>query len=75
MFTNIKYADMLLVMGECHSNLAEAVRTHTNRFPNRRQPSGHVLRRLIQRARGTGRLAPRIEIESGRPRGARVPDI
>ncbi|ERL87293.1 hypothetical protein D910_04688 [Dendroctonus ponderosae] len=75
MFTNIEYTDMLLVIGECHSNVAEAVRTYANRFPNRRQPSAHVLRRPIQRARDTGRLAPRIEIESGRPRGARVPDI
>ncbi|ENN74511.1 hypothetical protein D910_00881, partial [Dendroctonus ponderosae] len=75
MFTNIEYADMLLVMGECHSNVAEAVRTYANRFPNRRQPSAHVLRRLIQRARDTGRLAPRVQIESGRPRDARVPDI
>ncbi|ENN80975.1 hypothetical protein YQE_02613, partial [Dendroctonus ponderosae] len=30
MFTNIEYADMLLVMGECHSNVAEAVRTYAN---------------------------------------------
>lgn len=43
--------DIILVLGECHSNYNAASRLYAQRFPERRHPTDMTIRSLVQRAR------------------------
>lgn len=69
-----EYADMYLILGECHKNFNAAVRLYAERYPARRHPVRSVLVRLDRRLRETGSVAAN-NVDRGRPRTRRTPEF
>lgn len=50
-YTSNEIVDIILALGECHGNYAQAARLYRNRFPDRRHPNDRTIARLVQHQR------------------------
>jgi alpha-D-ribose 1-methylphosphonate 5-triphosphate diphosphatase PhnM len=64
---------MLLTLGACNSRAGTAAREYALRYLDRRHPDANVFRRLEQRLRETGSVAPAALVNACRSRTVRTP--
>lgn len=60
-FATHELYDLIIIYGETGENGRETLRTYSQRFPNRRQPSYNCLMDLVFRLRETGSMLPSYE--------------
>lgn len=65
-YSNTEYADMHLVLGECHGNSEMAVRRYSEKFPNRHIPNRKTFISVDRRLRETGTFKPAAHMRGRR---------